>query len=290
MTKLSEALSSHAFTVTAELNPPKGTTLDGLFEKAERLKGLVRAFNLTDSAASKMSMSPMAVGHHLLDRGIEPTVQVTCRDRNRLALQADLLAAYSLGVPNILCMTGDPPKGGDHPDTKPVFDLGVTELLLAVSSLQSGHDLGGNELKGNPALFAGAVVNPGAPDLAKELGRMEEKIDAGAKFFQTQAVYDPASFEGFMKKVEQFRVPVMAGYIILKSGRMARYLNDNLPGISVPDALIGELDGADDKQAASIKIAGRLIDEIRPMCQGVHIMAMGWESRIPQVLEAAGVV
>lgn len=288
MSKLSESLASGRFTVTAELNPPKGADLDRLFAKADLLKGLVTAFNLTDSHQSRMSMSPLAVGHLLLDRGVEPVVQVTCRDRNRLALQGDLLAAHALGVSNLLCMTGDPPDRGDHPDAKPVFDLEATGLLRAISMLQSGRDLAGNELTGSSRFFAGAVANPGAADVARETARMEEKVQAGAKFFQTQAVYEPAAFERFAKVAEQFGVPLLAGYIMLKSGRMARNLNDTMPGVNVPEGLIRELDAADDRPAASVRMAGRIIRELRPMCQGVHIMAIGWESRIPLVLEAAG--
>ena len=181
MSNLADALKSGKFVVTTELNPPKGTTLGPLFNKAERLRGVVDAFNLTDSHSSRMSMAPLAVGHLLLERGIEPILQLTCRDKNRIALQSDLLGADALGISNVLCMSGDHPSAGDHPDAKPVFDLDAIALLRAISSLQSGEDLGGKELKGSPSFFAGAVVNPGAPDLDKELRRMEQKIEAGCE-------------------------------------------------------------------------------------------------------------
>ena len=274
--------------VTCELNPPKGTDLQPLLDKARMLEGGVDAFNVTDSASSIMAMAPIAAAQMLADRGLEPIMQVTCRDRNRLALQSEILAAAALGVSNVLCMTGDPPSAGDHPETKPVFDLDGIELVQAANALRLGEDLSGNALKGVPDLFIGAVVNPGAPDLSKELGRMEEKIEAGASFFQSQAVYEPGSFERFMRAAEGFGKPVMAGHVVLKSARMARNLNENLPGVTVPDHIIDELERAEDRAACSIAISGRIIRETRLMCGGVHVMAIGWERHVPAILEAAG--
>ena len=281
-------LDSDRFLVTAELNPPKGTDLTRLIAKAEDLRGAVDGFNITDSAASLMTMSGLSVAHLLGDRGIETIMQISGRDRNRLALQSDLLGAAALGVSNVLCMSGDPPSAGDHPDAKPVFDLDAIALLKAGSALNSGEDLAGKPLKGTPSLCLGAVATPGAPDMGKELRRTDDKVKAGARFFQTQAVYRPDQFAGFMDSARPLGVPILAGIILLKSGDMARNLNANLPGIDVPEALIEEMDRAGDRRRASVEIAGRIIREIRPMCQGVHIMSIGWESRIPEVLEAAG--
>jgi len=289
MSRLSDALASGRFVVTAELNPPKGTDLTALFEKTEGLRGVVDAFNLTDSHRSQMSMSPLAVARLLVERGIDPILQMTCRDRNRIALQGDLLGAYALGVTNLLCMTGDHPVGGDHPDASPVFDLGAVELLKAISSLVSGSDIAGNELMGSPDLLAGAVVNPGAPDMDAEVRRMVEKIEAGAAFFQTQAVYDAAVFERFIERVRQYQVSIIAGHIMLKSAAMARRFNDDLPGVEVPEEIVAELNRAEGRKKEGGEIAARVIREIRPMCQGVHIMAIGWESEIPSVLSAAGI-
>ena len=289
MSKFADALKSSSFVVTCELNPPKGVDLSRVYEKAEMLGGMVTAFNITDSAGSIMSMAPIAVSHLLVDRGIDTILQITGRDRNRMALQSELLAAHALGVTNVLCMSGDPPGGGDHPDAKPVFDLDASGLLRATSSLQSGADITGNELKGAPEFFAGAVANPGAPDVDREVQRMEEKIEAGAVFFQTQAVYDPALFERFMNKARGFNVPILAGLIVLKSANMARNLNANLPGVFVPDAIVSDLDGAESRAQKSVEISARIIQDIRDMCSGVHIMAIGWEARVPQILEAAGV-
>jgi 5,10-methylenetetrahydrofolate reductase len=269
--------------------PPKGTNLAPLLEKAETLKGLVDGFNLTDSASSRMTMAPLAVAHLLLDRGLEPILQFTCRDRNRIALQGDLLSAHALGISNVLCMSGDDPAAGDHPDAKGVFDLNAITLLQAITSLNAGEDMTGHRLRGAPSFFAGAVANPGATGLDTELRRMEEKVEAGAGFFQTQAVYDPVAFEKFMGKARRIGAPVLAGHIMLRSAEMARRLNATLPGFHVPEEIIRELEGAEDRAAKSVEIAARVIEQIRPVCQGVNIMAVGWESRIPEVLRAAGI-
>jgi 5,10-methylenetetrahydrofolate reductase len=186
-------------------------------------------------------------------------------------------------------MSGDPPGAGDHPDAKPVFDIDAIGLLKAIVSLSAGSDLGGNDLKGAPSFCAGAVANPGADDLDKEVRRLEDKLEAGAAFFQTQAVYEPTVMERFMRAVEQYDAPIIAGFIMLKSARMARSFDEKLPGVSVPGWIIDDLDGADDRGAVSEEIAGRVIEEIKPMCRGVHMMAIGWESRIPAVLDRAGI-
>lgn len=282
---LSSRLQSGNFVITTELNPPKGTELAPLLERAESLRNVVDAFNLTDSHTARMSMAPIAAAHLLLDRGLEPILQITCRDRNRIALQADVLAAAALGISNIVTMTGDHPGGGDHPDAKAVFDIDSTALLQSLTGLQDGGDMSGAELRGAPDIFVGAVVNPGADDLDREIGRMEEKIEAGAAFFQTQAVYEPGEFEGFMRRVEGYGAPILAGCIMLKSSRMARNFNANVPGIHVPGAIISRMDAAENRRHESAAITAEIIADIRPMCQGAHIMAIGWESLIPSVIE-----
>ena len=289
MPSFAEALASGRFLVTAELTPPKGTDLSDLLRKAEMLRDWVDAFNLTDSASAIMTMAPIAAASALKQRGIEPILQVTGRDRNRIALQADLLAASALGVTTVLCMGGDPPGSGDHPEAKPVFDLDTTSLLRAVAALDAGKDMMGHPLKGAASLCAGAVANPGAADLDKELRRMEEKVAEGARFFQTQAVYEVEPFREFMARASGLGAPVLAGFIVLKSGDMARRLNAMLPGVSVPQTLIEELDGAADRAAKSVEIGGRIIAGLKEACQGVHVMAIGWEARIPDILRAAGI-
>ena len=289
MSNLSESLAKNDFTLTAELNPPKGTDLGDLFDAGEALRHLVTAFNLTDSAASRMAMAPIAAAHLLGDRGIESTLQIAGRDRNRLAIQADMLAAHVLGVANIVCMTGDPPSAGDHPEAKPVFDLGAEDILEAASSLASGRDLSGNRLKDGPDFYRGAVVNVAVPDLGREIARMEKKIESGAQFFQTNAVYEPSGFEAFMKRVENLNVPVLVGIIMLKSARQARYMTERIPGVVVPDRLTEALERAENVAEASVGLTGEIVRNVAPMCQGVHIMAIGWERRIPAVMEAAGI-
>jgi methylenetetrahydrofolate reductase (NADPH) len=292
MSKLSEKLHAGAFAVTTELTPPKGVDLSDLFVKADALRGLVDAINLTESPRARMAIEPTAVARLLLERGVEPIVQFTARDRNRIALQADILGAAALGVGNMLFMTGDNPKYGDHPDAQPVFDLNTVQMLRAARGLAEGRDLAGNELKGAPALYIGATVNPGAEDFDAEIARARAKIDAGARFFQTQAVYDPSSLQKFAAALNT-DVALLVGVIPLKSARMARWLNENVPGVRVPQDLIGEMEPVAGDAAAelrtSIDIAARIIREARPWCSGVHLMMMGWEQHIPAILQASGI-
>ena len=289
MSHLGTALDGEGFVVTSELTPPKGTSLDSLLERARALRRHVDAFNVTDSHAARMAMAPMAVSHLLLDHGLEPIMQITGRDRNRIAIQADLLGAWALGVRNIAFMGGDPPKNGDHPDAKGVFDVVSAAIIRAAAGMSTGTDMAGNALDGSPEFRIGAVVNPGAKDLDKEIDRMTGKIEAGATFFQTQAVYDPGAFERFVKRVDSLDVPLLAGILPVKSPKMAAYMNEHVPGIDVPEALIRKLADAGDRAATSSELAAQIIGAIRPMCRGVHVMAIGWEDKVPGILEAAGV-
>ena len=288
MSALSKALQSSDFVVTSELTPPKGLDLAPLLEKAALLKPYVSAINLTESHAARMAMDPVAVGHLMLDQGVEPIVQMTSRDKNRLAIQASILGACALGVSNLVFMGGDPPKNGDHPDAKPVFDLFASQLLEAVQALNNGTDLNGNALNRNTKIFAGAVVNPGASDPDAEIENLHRKIDGGAEFFQTQAVYDVGAFSNFLEKADSPK-PILAGIIPIKSVKMAHYMNDRIPGVDIPDHLIEKIAGAgDDKEAISqisIEIAANTIQELRSVTKGVHVMAIGWEQYIPQMLE-----
>jgi len=237
-----------------------------------------------------MAMDPVAVGHLLIDRGIEPIVQMTSRDKNRLAIQASILGAAALGVSNVVFMGGDPPKNGDHPDAKPVFDLFASQLLEAACALNNGTDLSGNALKGTPQLTIGAVANPGASDLVTEIDNMKRKADAGAEFFQTQAIYDVAAFDRFMNKAKPDK-PVLAGIIPIKSVKMAQYMNDKIPGVDIPQDLIEKIYAAGDDKAKvadiSIEIAGSTVRALRDMTRGVHVMAIGWEDKIPAILDRA---
>ncbi|MBU0634773.1 MAG: methylenetetrahydrofolate reductase [Candidatus Omnitrophica bacterium] len=283
-----EKLKSGKFIITSEVGPPKGTDIHVLLEDAELLRGRVDAINVTDLQSSVMRVGSLVVCHLLKQKGHEPIFQVTCRDRNRLALQSDLLSAYVLGIENVLALTGDHPVLGDHPQAKPVFDLDSVSLIQAIRKLEAGYDLADKELQGKPKFCVGAVVNPGAEPLEPQLIKFEQKIRAGAEFIQTQAVYETDKFVNFIEQVKQFKVPIFAGIVLLKSAGMARFMNKNVAGVYVPDNLIKEMEQTKDKSAQSIEIAARLIKELKPLCQGIHIMPIGWDKKVPLVLDAAG--
>lgn len=288
---LKSLFEARKFVVTAEVGPLKGTDVAEIGEIAELLRGRVNAANVTDQQSSVMRLGSLATCHLLKERGLEPILQLTCRDRNRLALQSDLLSAWVLGIENVLAITGDLPALGDHPQAKPVYDLDSVQLLETIKRLNEGYDLSGNELKGKTNFFAGAVVNPGSNTRAGfelQLMKMEKKIKAGARFFQTQAIYEPESFAKFMKRVEGFGIPVLAGIIPLKSVGMARFMNKNVAGVFVPEELIDKMAKAEDKTQMGIEIAASLIRQLKDICQGVHIMAIGWEKKVPAILDAAG--
>ena len=288
---LRELLETGRFVVTAEVGPLKGTDTTEINEVAELLRGRVDAANVTDQQSSVMRLGSLATCHLLIDKGLEPIFQMTCRDRNRLALQSDLLSASALGIENVLAITGDLPALGDHPQAKPVYDLDSVQLLWVINKLNEGYDMAGNELKGKPNFFSGAVVNPGADTeaaLELQLIKMERKIEAGARFFQTQAIYDVDAFAKFMKRVEGLKIPVLAGIIPLKSAGMARFMNKNVAGVFVPDELINKMAEAEDKTQTGIEIAADLVKELKDLCHGVHIMAIGWEKKVPAILDAAG--
>jgi methylenetetrahydrofolate reductase (NADPH) len=290
--KLKQALESGKFVITAEAGPLKGTSTTEIEEVAKILKGKVDAINVTDQQSSVMRLGSLVTCHLLKDLGAEPVFQVTCRDRNRIALQSDLLSAWVLGIENCVALTGDLPSSGDHPQAKPVYDLDSVQLLQVIEGLNEGHDMMGNELEGKTDFFAGAVVNPGADtEVSYELQimKMEKKISAGAKFFQTQAIFDPEVFAKFMKRVEQYKVPVLAGVIPLKSAGMARFMNKNVAGISVPEPMISRVAQAEDKTKTGIEICAELITSLKSLCSGVHIMAIGWEKKVPDILSIAGV-
>ena len=284
-------LKGGTFAVTTEIGPSKGTNVDELMTVAELLRGKVDAVNVTDQQSSVMRLGSLTFSHLLSEAGLEPVFQLTCRDRNRIALQSDLLSASVLGVRNVLAITGDLPQLGDHPQAKPVYDLDSVQLLAAIGKLNSGFDMNGNALKGKTDFFPGAVVNPGANtevSLKLQLLKMEKKIAAGARFFQTQAVFDPEKFCGFMKKTEGLGAPILAGIIPLKNARMARFMNENVAGVNVPETLIKKMTEAKDKTQTGIEIAADLIRQLKDICQGVHIMPIGWEAKVPEILALAG--
>ncbi|MBI5231103.1 MAG: methylenetetrahydrofolate reductase [Coriobacteriales bacterium] len=285
---LRDAFESGRFVVTSEVGPPKGTDVAEMLETAELLRGRVDALNVTDNQAAVMRLCTLAACVHLVNAGHEPVYQVTCRDRNRLAIQSDILGAASFGIANVLALTGDHVVVGDHPEAKAVFDLESVQLLEVIETLTKGTDFAGKELHGTPELYVGAVVTPDAVPVKPQLAKFEKKIEAGARYFQTQAVYDPESFKSFMELARHFDVKVLAGIVVLRSARMASFMNRNIPGITVPDALIAELEASEDPTRTGIEIAARFINDVRDVCDGVHIMAVGAEHLVPEVLEAAG--
>ena len=288
---LKAALESRKFAITAEVGPAKGTAVEDIHEIAGLLAGRVDAVNATDQQSAVMRLGSMVTCHLVKQKGLDTVLQMTCRDRNRLALQSDLLSAWVLGIQNVLAITGDLPQLGDHPQAKPVYDIDSVQLLSAIAGLNEGRDMTGHDLEGRPSFLAGAVVNPGADTEASfelQIAKMEKKIKAGARFFQTQAVFEPDKFARFMKRVEGFGVPVLAGIIPLKSVGMARFMNRNIAGVFVPDPIIKKLSDSKDKTQAGIEIAADLIGQLRGLCQGVHIMAVGSERNVPRILDAAG--
>jgi methylenetetrahydrofolate reductase (NADPH) len=251
----------------------------------------VDAANVTDQQSSVMRLGSLATSSILVKKGLEPIFQMTCRDRNRIALQSDLLSAWVMGIKNVLALTGDLPALGDHPEAKPVYDLDSVTLLHTISRLNEGFDINGNELQGKPSFFPGAVVKVESDTEAStelQIIKMERKVAAGARFIQTQAVYDAGHFAKFMKRVEKLKVPILAGVIPLKSAGMAKFMNKNVSGVFVPDELIQRMTDAEDKTQTGIQICADLIKQLKPLCQGVHIMAIGWEKKVPDIIGAAG--
>ncbi len=287
-----EALDSGKFVVTSEIGPPKGTNIEKMCHHIELLRDIVDAINVTDHQSSVMRFPSIGGCLEIRERGGEPILQMTCRDRNQMALQAELLLAYTRGVRNVLCLTGDAIPVGDHKQAKGVFELDSVQLIRAIRQLESGTDLGGNDLDGAVEFCAGAIVTPEADPIEPQLIKFEKKVEAGAEFFQTQAIYDLDNFSRFMEFARRFPVKILAGIVLLVSARMAKYMNENVPGIFVPRDLIEELESAPKGEALNkgIEIAGRMIARLKKesVCDGVHIMAIGKEEVVPDILAAAG--
>ena len=289
-----EKLDSGKFLVTTEIGPPKGTDISEMVHHIDLLKDKVDVINVTDHQSSVMRFPSLGGCLLIKERGGEPMLQVTCRDRNRLAIQADLLLAYQRGITNVLCLTGDSIDVGDHKEAKPVFDLDSVQLLRVIRTMESGMDIGGNELKGAPKFCIGASVHPEADFIEPQLIKFEKKVAAGAQFFQTQSIFNLDSLRRFMQYASQFNVKILAGIILLASARMAQFMNDNVPGIMVPQPTINELASVEKGKGLQkgIEIAAGLIKTIKEenLCHGVHIMAIGKEGIVPDILAAAGLV
>ena len=291
--RITELFDNGEFVVTAEVGPPKGIHVEHVVEEAKEYLSGITAVNVTDNQSSVMRMGSLPACVALKNAGLTPILQLTCRDRNRIALQSELLGAAMLGIDNILCLTGDHTKMGDHPGAKPVFDLDSVSLLHTVCQLEKGVDLGGQPLVGEPPKFAkGAVVSPCSDSVDAQLAKMERKVMAGAEYFQTQAVFDSEKFISFMERAKEFGKPVQLGVIIPKSAGMAKFMNKNVAGVHVPQWMIDELAADKEKAKAGItgvELAAKVIKECRPYCQGLHIMALGWEAKVPELLKLAGI-
>jgi 5,10-methylenetetrahydrofolate reductase len=283
MSLLSENLAAGHFVVTAEVAPPKGIDLAPVLAVAAKLQG-VTAVNVTDNQGANMRLCALVLAGELKRRGLEPVLQLTCRDRNRVALQSDLLGAAALGIENLLILSGDHSKFGDHPDARPVFDLDAVQLLDVIAGLNAGRDMAGKPLAGAPRFFPGAAVNPAAEPFELVLQKVRKKVDSGARFFQTQAVFSRGELERLMTAMGPLQVPVIAGILLVRSAKMARFLNANIPGMRVPEEIVTRLEQAVNPLREGVAMARETVGWARELCQGVHLMTLGYEEMIPEIL------
>lgn len=285
MSLLKQKLENNEFVITAEVCPPKGPDIKEFVEKSLLLKNHIDALNVTDNQRSVMRFSALVASHILVQNSIEPIYQISCRDRNSLALESDLLGAYHLGIRNLLPLTGDPIRAGDHTLAKGVFEFESVKLLQAIKNLNHGFDFYGNPIEGKTDFYAGAVVHPTAPNLNTHLKRMEKKIEGGARFFQTQAVFDLNAFEGFMKEAERFNTKIIAGVLFLRSHKNVNYIRNHVPGINIPEVIKQELKDSSDPMKTGVEIAARQVKALKNLCHGVHIMAIKYEEKILEILD-----
>ncbi len=294
---LEKLLKRGEFVVTSELGPPRGASREAVEKKAEILKGYADAFNLTDCQTAMVRLSSIAAGTILVNMGMEPIIQMTCRDRNRIAIQSDILGAAALGMKNLLCLTGDHQCFGDHPDAKGVFDIDSIQLLDIVRQMRDEKKFqSGEDIKVEPRLFLGAAENPFADPFKFRAIRLAKKIRAGADFIQTQIIYNIKKFEEWMSLVRDMglhkKVFILAGVTPIRSLGMAKYMKKNVPGMDVPDEIIKRLEGAEKKKAEGINICLDIIERVRKIegVAGVHIMAIEWEEIVPEIVERAGLL
>lgn len=285
---LSELFEHHKFVITCEIASPKGVNIEEFLNKVDLVKDYVNAINIADNQRAVMRAGALAICHLLKTRNIEPVMELTARDRNRLALQSDLLAAAIMGIENILLLSGYHPSMGDHADAKPVYDLDSVSLVSAAAALVKGRDITGHALDGAPNFCLGVAATPGLEPAELHLERLKQKIAQGAQFIQTQAVYQPEVLERFVESVSKFNVPIIVGHVILKSASMASFMNSNVPGVTVPEKIIKELEGLSREQVieTSLQISIELLKKMKSMCQGFHLMPEGWERYVPRIVEA----
>ena len=301
---LERVLEAGHFALTGELGPPKSASSKAIAKKTEHLKGMVDAANITDNQTAIVRMSSIAAGMLALQQGVEPVIQMTCRDRNRIAMQSDILGAHALGMRNLLCLSGDHQKFGNHPTAKNVFDLDSIQLVQMVKEMRDEKKfLNGEEIRNTPKapivqpkMFVGAAANPFGDPFQFRVVRLAKKVKAGADFVQTQCIYDMERFREWMKQVRDRglheQVAILAGVTPLKSAGMARYMRDEVPGLSVPDALVERMQKAEKGAEEGIKICIEQIEEFKEMegIAGVHLMAIEWEHRVPEIVERAGLL
>lgn len=289
MSRLREALEAGRFVVTGELAPPLGTDFTVMRTAAETLGPVCDAINVTDNQGASLHLSSLAASRVVLEMGVEPIFQQTCRDRNRLALQSDMLAAWTLGLENLLAVTGDDPRGGDHPQAKGVFDLDSTQLIQVAAGMNAGHDMQGRSLKGGTGFFIGAAMFPEAEPWDVQRARIEEKIAAGVCFFQTQAIFDVDKLARATEVAHAHGAKVIAGVLVLRSARVIRFINERLAGLMVPEHIASRIERAEDATAEAVRLATEQAREIAQIADGIHVMALGLDSAVPTIVRGAGI-
>ncbi len=296
-TNLEKVLESSRFAVTAEAGPPKGTSAAVIQRKGELLRHCCDAVNVTDNQTAIVRMSSLAGCTLLKQQGVDPVMQIVCRDRNRIAIQSDVLGAVAMGVGNVLCLSGDHQKFGNHPTAKGVFDIDSIQLIQTLKRMRDEKKfLSGDDISGEVPLFIGAVANPYADPFEFRVARLAKKVKAGADFIQTQAVYNIVKFARWMEMVTDRgwdkEVHILAGVIPIRSVGMARYMRDYVSGVSVPDEIITRMEEAKSAKEEGLKIALEIIEQLKeiPGIHGIHIMAVGWEDIVPEIVEQAGLL
>lgn len=288
MSRLRKALAAGEFVVTGEVAPPVGTDVSAMRTSAEVLGPHCHALNVTDNQAATLHLASLGASKLLLDWGFDPILQQTCRDRNRLALQSDLLAASALGITNVLLLTGDDPRGGDHPEAKGVFDIDSTQLIRATAGLNAGRGMHGGELNGATDFLIGAAAFPDAEPWEIQLARTVQKVEAGAQFLQTQAIFDVTGLERLVAALRPYGVKVIAGVILLRSLRTVDFINERVAGLMVPDVVRERIAAADDAREEAVLLAIEQVRAIREVADGVHIMPLGLDAVVPRILSEVG--
>jgi methylenetetrahydrofolate reductase (NADPH) len=289
MSRLRELLGRGEFVVTGEIAPPLGTDLSAMRASVSTIAPVCDAINVTDNQGASLHLSSLSASRVVLDMGHEPIFQQTCRDRNRLALQSDMLAAWTLGLENLLAVTGDDPRGGDHPQAKGVFDLDSTQLVQVAAGFNEGYDMQGRPLKGGTDFFIGAAMFPEAEPWDVQQARIEEKIAAGVRFFQTQAVFDLEKLARATEVAHAHGAKVIAGILVLRSPRVIKFINERLAGLMVPSHIAARIERATDAAEEAVLLATEQAAALHGIADGVHVMALGLDAAVPRIVREAGI-